>query len=184
MLYGIKEIWYKRDNTLIPINKGVVKISEGVNRVARMYIDIKTINKTIKFNIAIGGSHPSPTPHIRLAIMTKYFTYKQEYGNYTIDLEGGTNVTTIKSTSSGAHNVTIEATNMPVPATIGLIQNTIQSHSTSNYLYTYVDGQLADTQFWTDDTLVGVSMDAQNYSPTPVLRLNLVNGEIVFERLI
>jgi hypothetical protein len=67
-----------------------------------MYIDIKTISATVKFNIAIGGSHPDPSPHIRLAISSKHFTYKQAHANYSIDFTSGTNITTVKSTSSSA----------------------------------------------------------------------------------
>jgi hypothetical protein len=184
MLYGVNEIWRKSGGLLVPVNKGAVLTGGGVRRAARLYIDIKLIEDTIKFNISIGGSHPSPSPHIRLSIATKYFSYKQDYGDYSIDLASGTSVTTITSTSRGTHDVTIEAVNMPVPATIGLIQNTIDIHSNSNYLYTYVGGVLADTQFWSDDGLIGVSVSPQDYTPTPVLRLNRADGEITFERLL
>jgi hypothetical protein len=184
MLYGVKEIWRKRGGLLIPVNKGAALTGGGVRRAARVYIDIKLIEDTVKFNISIGGSHPNPSPHIRLSIATKYFSYKQGYGDYSIDFVSGTGVTTLTSTSRGTHDVTIEAVNMPVPATIGLIQNTINAHSTSNYLYTYVGGVLADTQFWSDDDSIGVSMSPEDYTPTPVLRLNRADGQITYERLL
>ena len=186
MLYGIKEVWYKKNNMLIPINKGGVITSGGFRRVSAMYIDIKTINATIKFNLKIGGSHPNPSPHIRMAISNKYFEYKQNYGNYVIDFISATNITSIKSTSSGTHDVTIEATNMPVPSIISLVQNTIERHSTSNYLYTYVNDEMTNTLFWADDTLIAISMEPENYSPTPVLKLDVDpnTGKITYERLI
>lgn len=184
MLYGIKELWFKKGDEIAPVYRGAVNVLDGARRAARMYINIKMIRKTVKFNIHIEGSHPSPSPHIRLAISNKYFTYKQDYGNYSIDFNSGTSVTTVNSTSSGTHDVTIEVTNMPVPAVVSLVQNTVESHSTENYLHTYVDGQLTDTQFWSDDNLIATSMEPKNYTPTPVLRLYQVNGEIVFERLL
>jgi hypothetical protein len=74
---------------------------------------------------------------------------------------------------------------MPVSATISLVQNTIEYHSTSNYLYTYVNDELANSRFWTDNNLIAVSIAESGYSPTPVLKLNLgADGEITYERLI
>jgi hypothetical protein len=185
MLYGIKELWLKRGGMTIPLNKGGVTANGAFRRAARMYIDIKVIPKTIKFNISIMGSHPSPNPHIRLSISTKYFVYKQGYGSYTVEVGGGTNATIIRSSSIGTHDVTIEVVNLPIPAVIGLVQNTVDLHSESNYLYTHVDGEIADTQFWDDDRLINIDMSESGYTPTDVLRLSQDgNGGIVFERLL
>jgi hypothetical protein len=102
-----------------------------------------------------------------------------------LDFAAGTNTATIKSTSSGAHNVTIETTNLPIPCTLSLVQNTIQSHSTSNYLYTYIDGELANTQFWSDDMLLAIDMSPQGCTPALALKISLgADKNIVLERLI
>ncbi len=70
---------------------------------------------------------------------------------------------------------------MPLPAEIGVVQNTVESHSLENYLYTDYGGKRINTQFWDDDTLINQSMEPTDYEPTWVLRISRV---IKFERLL
>ena len=184
MLYGIKKVYYKKNGILCESSDGRVKIGNNLRTVEGVYIDIKTLQGTLKFTLEMGGSHPNPAPHIRLSVKTKYFLFRQKYGNFTETIPAGTSETTFVSTVGGNHLTEISITNMPLPAEIGVVQNTIQSASNANYLYTDYGGKRIDTQFWSDDTLINQSMEVTDYEPTWVLRISRVGDEIKFERLL
>jgi hypothetical protein len=184
LLYGIKKIYYKKNGILCESPGGRVKIGNNLRSVEGLYIDIKTLLGTLKFTLEMGGSHPNPAPHIRLSMKTKYFLFRQNYGNYTETFQSGTAETTVKSVVGGNHLTEISITNMPLPAEIGVIQNTIQSPSMSNYLYTDYGGNRLNTQFWDDDSLINVSMEATDYEPTWVLKISRIGEEIKFTRLL
>ena len=184
MIYGIKQVYYKKNGILCKSPDGRVKVVNTLRSVEGLYIDIKTLPGTLKFTLEMGGSHPNPAPHIRLSMKTKYFLFRQNYGNYSETFASGTADTTVKSTVGGNHLTEITITNMPLPAEIGVVQNTITTPSTANYLYTDYDGKRIDTQFWADDSLINVSMDESDYEPTWVLRVSRQGEKIIFERLL
>ena len=184
MIYGIKEIYYKKNGVLCKSTDGRVKVGNTLRTVEGLYIDIKTLPGTLKFTLKMEGSHPNPAPHIRLSMKTKYFLFRQKYGDYSETFKSGTAETTVKSTVGGNHLTEIEITNMPLPAEIGVVQNEIQSPSTENYLFTDYDGKRIDTQFWEDDSLINVSMEESDYEPTWVLRISRKGEKIIFERLL
>jgi hypothetical protein len=184
MLYGIKKIYYKKNGVLCESTYGRVKIGNMLRACEGVYIDIKTLSGTLKFTLEMGGVHPNPAPHIRLSVRTKYFLFRQNYGNYTETFRSGTAETTVKSTVGGNHFTEIEITNMPLPAEIGVVQNTVEAHSLENYLYTDYGGKRINTQFWDDDTLINQSMEPADYEPTWILRISRSGDNIIFERLL
>jgi hypothetical protein len=142
MIYGIKKIFYKKNGVLCESQSGRVKIGTSLRTCEGVYIDIKTLQGTLKFTLEMGGSHPNPAPHIRLSVKTKYFLFRQNYGNYTESFQSGTAETTVTSTVGSNHLTEISITNMPLPAEIGVVQNTITSPSNAN-IYTPIMAETA-----------------------------------------